>query len=93
MGMKNGGGITEQVLAYVAFCINESCIQYNECDLYAPYIAAGKPVFNIEYPKGAPTVKAKDKKKICSTSGAAADSDGFSKIIKKMNLDSWSMYC
>ncbi|KAM0392072.1 hypothetical protein HYE67_005071 [Fusarium culmorum] len=93
MGMKNGGDVTEQVLPYVAFSINEQCIQYKECGLYAPYIEAGKPVFNIEYPKGAPKVKASDKKRICSTTGAAADSEDFSKIIKKMNLDSWSMYC
>ncbi|CVK85367.1 related to endo alpha-1,4 polygalactosaminidase precusor [Fusarium proliferatum] len=93
MGMKNGGDVTEEVLPYVAFCINESCIQYSECDLYQPYIDAGKPVFNIEYPKGAPKVKAKDKKKICSTSGAAEGSDDFSKVIKKMNLDKWVLYC
>ncbi|KAM0197256.1 hypothetical protein ACHAPQ_010464 [Fusarium lateritium] len=93
MGMKNGGDVTKQVLPYVAFCINESCIQYQECDLYAPYIKAGKPVFNIEYPNGAPKVKASDKKKICATKGDAKGSKGFSKVIKKMNLDSWVMYC
>ncbi|RSL74720.1 hypothetical protein CEP53_000015 [Fusarium sp. AF-6] len=92
-GMKNGGSITKQVLPYVGFCINESCIQYSECDLYAPYIKAGKPVFNIEYPAGAPNVKAADKRRICSVTGAAKGSTGFSKVIKKMNLDSWVMYC
>ncbi|KAF9765566.1 hypothetical protein IL306_002138 [Fusarium sp. DS 682] len=93
MGMKNGGDVTQEVLPFVAFCINESCIQYSECDLYQPYIEAGKPVFNIEYPKGAPKVKAKDQKKICSTSGAAEGPQGFSKVIKKMNLDKWVLYC
>jgi hypothetical protein len=93
MGMKNGGDVTEDVLPHVAFSVNEQCIQYKECGLYAPYIDADKPVFNIEYPKGAPKVKDSDKKKICSTTGAAADSDGFSKIIKKLNLDKWTLYC
>ncbi|RTE85083.1 hypothetical protein BHE90_000330 [Fusarium euwallaceae] len=92
-GMKNGGSITKQVLPYVGFCINESCIQYSECDLYAPYIKAGKPVFNIEYPAGAPNVKAADKRRICSVTGAAKGSNGFSKVIKKMNLDTWVAYC
>ncbi|KAJ4252417.1 hypothetical protein NW762_011017 [Fusarium torreyae] len=92
-GMKNGGSITKQVLPYVDFCINESCITYQECNLYAPYIKAGKPVFNIEYPNGAPKVKAADKKKICSTSGSAKGSKGFSKVIKKVSLDQWVMYC
>ncbi|KAF4466532.1 endo alpha-14 polygalactosaminidase precursor [Fusarium albosuccineum] len=93
MGMKNGGSITESVLPYVGFCINESCIQYAECDLYSPYIDAEKPVFNIEYPKGAPTVKAVDRNRICSVKGDAQGSDGFSKVMKKMNLDEWVMYC
>lgn len=93
MGMKNGGSITKQVLSHVGFCINESCIQYSECDLYAPYIEAGKPVFNIEYPVGAPKVKNADKGRICSVTGAAKGSKGFSKVIKKMNLDTWVMYC
>ncbi|KAM5344040.1 hypothetical protein ACJ41O_012577 [Fusarium nematophilum] len=47
-GMKNGGSITKSVIAYVGFCINESCIRYAECDLYAPYIEAGKPSISSE---------------------------------------------
>ncbi|GKU07131.1 endo alpha- polygalactosaminidase precursor [Fusarium langsethiae] len=93
MGMKNSGEVTEQILPYVGFAVNEQCIEYKECGLYTPYIDGDKPVFNVEYPKGAPNVKASDKKKICSTTGDAAGSDGFSKIIKKLSLDTWTLYC
>lgn len=30
--------------------------EYKECDLYAPFVAAGKPAFDIEY-KAAPKCK------------------------------------
>jgi len=29
--------------------VNEQCHEYDECDALAPFIAAGKPVFNAEY--------------------------------------------
>lgn len=31
------------------FSVNEECHEYDECDVYAPFIDAGKPVFNAEY--------------------------------------------
>ncbi|KAH7194276.1 glycoside hydrolase superfamily [Fusarium oxysporum] len=94
----NGLGLTERdTISYVKFLSAEAA-RYNMVmgmknggdvtEEVLPY-----PVFNIEYPKGAPKVKAKDQKKICSTSGAAEGSDGFSKVIKKMNLDKWVLYC
>lgn len=35
--------------------VNEQCVEYNECEKYAPFIAQGKPVFHVEYPKGSNT--------------------------------------
>ena len=29
--------------------MNEQCFEYDECDAYTVFIAAGKPVFNAEY--------------------------------------------
>ncbi|KAJ3462777.1 hypothetical protein MRS44_007563 [Fusarium solani] len=92
-GLKNAGDIITSVLPYVAFSVNEQCIQYNECETFAAFIKAKKPVFNIEYPKGAPKVKDADRQRICSQSGKAKGSKDFSKVIKKMNLDGWVMYC
>ena len=31
------------------FAVNEQCHEYDECELNAPFLAAGKPVFNAEY--------------------------------------------
>lgn len=92
-GLKNAGDIVSSVLPYVAFSVNEQCTEYSECESFAPFIKAGKPVFHIEYPSGAPKVKEADRKTICSTKGKAIGTDGFSTVIKKLNLDGWVMYC
>ncbi|KAM5352178.1 hypothetical protein ACJ41O_004901 [Fusarium nematophilum] len=92
-GLKNAGDIIKSVLPYVAFSVNEQCVEYSECETFAAFIKAKKPVFNIEYPKGAPKVKDSDRKTICSKKGKAKGTQGFSMVIKKMNLDGWVMYC
>ncbi|CAM1500839.1 Fc.00g100010.m01.CDS01 [Cosmosporella sp. VM-42] len=92
-GLKNAGDIIPKVLPYVAFSVNEQCIQYAECETFAAFIKAGKPVFNIEYPSSAPKVSESTRKKICSGKGDAAHTSGFSTVIKKMNLDGWVLYC
>jgi hypothetical protein len=49
IGLKND---LDQVLMLVDdfdFSVNEQCHEFNECDLLAPFINAGKPVFNAEY--------------------------------------------
>ncbi|OAQ58359.2 endo alpha-1,4 polygalactosaminidase precursor [Pochonia chlamydosporia 170] len=93
-GLKNAADIIDDVLSVVQFSVNEQCIELAECESFARFIKAKKPVFNIEYPKGAPdglTVQTVDE--ICSLKGNATGSDGFSKVIKKMNLDGWVQYC
>lgn len=93
-GLKNAADIINDVLDVVHFSVNEQCIELGECKSFAPFIKANKPVFNIEYPKGAPdelSVQFVDE--ICSLKGNATGSEGFSKVIKKMNLDGWVQYC
>jgi len=80
MGLKNGGGIVDQVLNITQWVIVEQCVRYNECDQYQPYIKAGKPVFQIEY---------NGKKKGCN----GPHTKGFSTLIKKLNLASWTRTC
>ena len=95
VGLKNAGEIVPKVVQAMQWSVNEQCIQYEECDLYTPFIKAGKPVFNVEYPKGD---KSNDKpidptklSKICDQE--ADDSDGFSTIVKNLNLDAWIELC
>ena len=93
-GLKNAGDIISDVIDVIDFCVNEQCIEHDECETFAPFIEKDKPVFNIEYPKGAPdNIKASLVDEICSQKGKAAGTEGFSTVIKKMNLDGWVEYC
>jgi len=49
IGLKNDGSQVAQLVGDFDFVINESCFAQNECDDYLPFIAANKPVWNIEY--------------------------------------------
>ena len=46
---KNDGGQTKELQPYFDGALNEQCNQYKECSNFGPYLAAGKPVLNIEY--------------------------------------------
>jgi hypothetical protein len=48
-GLKNAQELIEDVIDDIAFAVNESCEQTDDCNRYDPLIAAGKPVFHIEY--------------------------------------------
>ncbi|KAK3987295.1 Spherulation-specific family 4-domain-containing protein [Cladorrhinum sp. PSN332] len=90
IGLKNAGEIVKAVLPQMQFAVNEQCAQYDNCAMFSPFIDANKPVFHIEYPDGAPrTVSATDQQEACSAPGA----NGFSTIIKGMNLAGWAQYC
>lgn len=52
VGMKNGvESVNAQTVKAFDWNLNEECNQYDECDTLSPFIAAGKAVFNAEYPK------------------------------------------
>jgi len=90
VGLKNAFDIIPDVVSIVQFAVNEQCAQYKNCGNLKPFINAKKPVFHIEYPKGAPgKVAAADSDGACNARG----STGFSTIIKAMNLGGWAEYC
>lgn len=93
IGLKNAGDIIPNVLDFINFSVNEQCAQYSECTTFEPFIKAGKPVFHIEYPKGAPTIDPSQAADLCSHSGIGAGSANFSTVLKKMNLDGFVQYC
>jgi hypothetical protein len=94
IGLKNGGDLAKELLPWVDYSLNEECLAYDECGAYVPFITAGKPVFNIEYPKGAPDkVAAAVRDDICKKRDVAADTDKFSTLLKTEDLDGWVMYC
>lgn len=94
IGLKNSLEIIDTLTNDVDFAVNEQCYQYHECDTYEDFVASGKAVFQVEYPKGSDVnnnkpVKASTKKAICNNSA----SETFSTIMKNMDLDSWIEFC
>jgi hypothetical protein len=94
LGLKNAGDIIPRVINQMQWSVNEQCVQYDECSIYRAFIDAGKPVFHIEYPKGdnvnnSVAVPTSAKNEACGDSVT----DGFSTIIKNMNLDDWIETC
>jgi len=87
IGLKNAGGLVETTLPIMEWQVNEQCAEFGECDLFQPFITAGKPVFHIEYPDGAPDSIAADvKSKDCGVAG-------FSSLLKNLALDAWVDPC
>lgn len=94
IGLKNAGEVLTNLTSVAHFSVNEQCVQYSECDSFAPMIAAGKPVFHIEYPKGAPSgISEKIAVNMCDASGDASGSQWFSTVLKGVDLDGWVEYC
>ncbi|EGY21305.1 hypothetical protein VD0002_g7944 [Verticillium dahliae] len=86
IALKNAGEIIPQVIKFVDFQVNEQCVKYNEASTFAAFIKAGKAVFHIEYPDGAPgSVSSKARSSIY----AAPGTEKFSTLIKTMDLDGW----
>ena len=69
------------VTAKFDFQVNEQCFEYNSCNDLIPFIAAGKPVFNIEYNV--------DSSKFCPKANAM----NFDSLQKKLELDAWVKPC
>ena len=89
IGLKNAGEIIPQVLGKMQWAVNEQCIQYGECDTWQSFVEAAKPVFNIEYPDGAPDVGPQKTDSICGT----RDAKGFETVLKEMSLNDWVEAC
>lgn len=94
IGLKNAGAIIPDIIDRMEWCVNEQCVEFGECDVFAAFIEVGKPVFHLEYPKGEEVNDDKPvpEETVESTCGDA-DAAGFSTLIKNMNLDTWLQTC
>lgn len=82
VGMKNGVEIiNSQTVNAFDWALNEECFQYHECGRYAPFLKAGKAVFQVEY-VGSPS-------SFCPRSRQL----GFSSMKKHLPLGSWRITC
>jgi endo-alpha-1,4-polygalactosaminidase (GH114 family) len=89
IGLENSRDIVPSILDEVQWQFNEQCVVYREFSTFRTFIAAGKPVFHIEYPSSAPTINATTKAQYCNNSRET----GSSTILKKVSLDGWIDAC
>jgi Glycoside-hydrolase family GH114 len=71
--LKNDLGQLADLLPWFDYAVNEQCHQFDECQGYADWIAAGKAVLVVEYRRG--------RRRFCDAARAA----GFSAIKKARN--------
>ncbi len=88
VGLKNAGGLVNDLVLSFDWALNEECFAYNECEETQPFIDAGKAVFHVEYvddTADGPTLK----DEVCGSSSI----NGFSTLIKDWDLTSWYLAC
>ena len=49
VGLKNDLDQVQALLPWFDWALNESCVEYDECGLLAPFTDAGKAAFHVEY--------------------------------------------
>jgi hypothetical protein len=81
IALKNDGGQADQLAAVYDFELSEQCYEMQQCDRLAPFIAAGKAVFDAEYNLNA------------SAFCAEARSRHFSAMAKHVELDAYRSPC
>lgn len=88
-GLKNALEDVTALLPEVDFAVNEECFTYDECALLEPFIAAGKAVFQVEYPSGASESLEARARSVCPRANAM----NFDALIKQLDLDEKRVAC
>jgi hypothetical protein len=81
VGLKNDLDQVAALAPAFDFAVNEQCAEYGECDSLAPFVKAGKPVFQAEYDLTTA--------QFCPT----AKRLHLSAIRKDLDLDAWRQTC
>jgi hypothetical protein len=84
IGLKNDPEQVADLLLYYDWALTESCFAEGWCDQFAPFVAAGKAVFAVEY-----TDTGMSLEKFCPQ----AEGINFNAILKRRNLDAWRQAC
>lgn len=79
--LKNDLDQVSALLPYFDWALDEQCFEYQECDKLRPFIAAGKPVMEVEY-NLAPA-------SFCSQANAL----NFNALSKRLTLDAYRVAC
>ncbi|MEJ2609278.1 MAG: endo alpha-1,4 polygalactosaminidase [Candidatus Thiodiazotropha sp.] len=89
VGLKNDLAQIDELVDDFDFSVNESCFDYEECDLLTPFIQQGKPVLQVEY-KQEYVSDTTDRASLCAQSLDI----GFSTLILPQELDdSFRFHC
>jgi hypothetical protein len=91
IGLKNSGSIVSSVVDTVEYCVQEQCVQYNDCQEFQPFIQKNKPVFHVEYSGSSGSGSKRAVAGTCTASSGSAQ--GFSSIVKNLALDAWVQVC
>jgi hypothetical protein len=81
IGLKNDIEQVPELVTSFDWALNESCFQFDECDLLLPFIQMDKAVFGVEY-QG-------DTADFCPR----ANSKNFDWLKKNLDLDAWRQSC
>lgn len=81
VGLKGDPEQASVLVSDFDYAINEQCVEFDECGLLRPFIAAGKPVFHVEYDL-APA-------EFCPVTRPLH----FSSMRKHLDLDAWREPC
>ena len=81
IGLKNDINQTADLEPYFDWALSEECFRYDECGFFAPFTAAGKAVFEVEY--DLPT----------SSFCPQANALNFNSLLKRNSLDAYRVPC
>ena len=84
IGQKNAPELVADLEPLLDFAVVEQCLEQAGCAAYAPYAAAGKPVFAVEYPADAVVPEG-----YCDLAAAA----GLSLLVSTQALDAPGVRC
>jgi len=88
VGLKNSVELASALEPQFDWTLNEECLSYSECSSLKPFIDAGKAVFHVEYSDSQSQGQAK-LDSVCGDSSI----QGFSTLIKLLDLDAWRLAC
>ncbi len=88
VGLKNDLEQIPDLEPMFDWALDEECLAYDECDLLAPFVDAGKAVFHVEYVDAPGQGQAKADA-VCPMTAPL----GFSTLIKTWDLDAWRIAC
>ena len=81
VGLKNALDLADELEPDFDYAIVEQCFQFDECELTAPFVGAGKAVLDVEY--------SLSRREFCRR----AERLGIVAMRKRLALDAWRRPC